>query len=79
MLNYVKDDCCGMFVHGVKKYCYDCCNKKLYGQWQDKRSRGDVWVERTLGKGKAESLERNREETRGTRWKNGNAKWHNID
>ena len=36
MLKYVKDDCCGMFVHGVKKYC---CNKKLNGQWQGKRSR----------------------------------------
>lgn len=23
--------------------------------------------------------EKHREETRGTRWKNGNAKWHNID
>ena len=58
MLKYVKDDCCGMFVHGVKKYC---CNKKLNGQWQGKRSRWDFWVERTLGKGKAESLERNTE------------------
>lgn len=61
MLKYVKNGCCGMFVHGVKKYWYDCCNKKFYGQWQDKRSRGDFWVERTLGKGKAESLERNTE------------------
>lgn len=61
MLKYVKDDCCGMFVHGVKMYCYDCCNKKLNGQWWGKRSRWDFWVERTLGKRKAESLERNTE------------------
>lgn len=64
--------CCGIFVHYVRKYNCDWCNKKnwITNTWEGHIGRTSR--QRTLVKRKTESPAKYREGTGGARWKRGN-------